>query len=186
MLIQKTDPKGIDLVLQSFQTDLHARLLAKWGIESDQYMCYPRADRNKTADGYIAEWFDGNDHKECYWDDALSIVSFFGRSVRSTYDVQTESDVHLVFFLDLQKIKPLITHRADEEVRVDILNVLEDQSYGFLIDSIESGIENVLREYPGSRRDKRLDIVDMQPRYSLRINFKLRFDHNVSNTITLN
>lgn len=181
MLIQKTNPVGVDLVIQKLQKTIHDSLIDKWGISvSADYEAYARASRNKTDDGYIAEVLTtGNAYKEVYWNEALTAISFFGSSTRSTQELgNLNTDVHLVFFVNLGKAKPSITHRADEEVRKDVINACEFGSFGFLLESVETGLENILREYPGSRRDDRLKAVDMQPVHCFRLNFSLSYDIN--------
>lgn len=181
MLLTKTNPVGIDIPLQRFQTYLHGRLVSKWAIADDTvYRCYGRAYRNQTTDGYIAENYEGSSkYKEVYWDSSLTAISFFGVTPKSTFDTGNESvDVHLVFFVNLETLKPAITHRADEEVRKDIINVIAEKSYGLVFQGIDTGIENVLREYPGSRRNDRLKFVDMHPVHCFRLNFKLNYNIN--------
>lgn len=175
MLITKTNPVGIDSYIQQFQNKLHTMLMLKW--DNPTYHCYGRSYRNKTEDGYIAEVFtDKNEYKEVYWNDTLDAISFFG--IGDSIEEQTTStiDVHLVFFVNLKKLKPSIAHRADEEVRQDVQSVFGKGIYSFTYTSTVLYLENVLREYPGSRRDDRLKFIDMHPVHCFRFNFKLSFD----------
>jgi hypothetical protein len=184
MLIQKTGAVGIDRHVQLLQSDVHGKLLTKWGIDTATYESYGRVSRNKTADGYIAEVFTGNatlgetDYKEVYWNDLLSAISFFTVADRVEVDQMHKVDVGLIFFVNVQKLKPTITHRADEEVRIDVVNAVGKYSYGFEYTGYETGIDNVLREYPGSRKSEGLKAVDMQPVHSFRINFSLVYNPN--------
>ena len=181
MLLTKTNPVGIDIPMQKLQSYMHDRLISKWAVaDNTAYRCYGRAYRNQTADGYIAENYEGaKNYKEVYWDSSLTSISFFGITPKTNFDAGNESpDVHLVFFVNLEKIKPLITHRADEEIHKDVINVINEKSYGFMLQSIDTGIENILREYPGSRRDDRLKFVDMHPTHCFRLNFKLNYNIN--------
>ena len=183
MLITKTSPVGIDILIKRFQTHLHSRLITTWALNVDDplYRCYGRCYRNQSKEnGYIAENYEGeNNYKEVYWDDALKAISFFGTAVRTENESgQHVTNVHLVFFLNLALLKPSITHRADEEVHKDVLNVIGKSLHGFQVDSIETGIENVLREYPGSRRDDRLKYVDMHPVHCFRINLSVSYNIN--------
>lgn len=186
MLITKTNPVGIDVVIQQLQIKLHAELIAAWNlVNPDQYECYGRCYRNKTDDGYIAEVYTSdNNYKEVYWNDSLTAISFFGMSGSVKNGIKSEADVHLVFFVNLAKLalkdrqNNLITHRADEEVRKTVSTIIGKYSFGFNFQSTELWLENVLREYPGSRRDKRLNAVDMHPVHCFRINLKLLFDPN--------
>ncbi len=174
MLVTKFNPTGIDLPVQRFQALVHDAL--GW----DDYKAYGRCYRNKVADGYIAENYEGEgEYKEVYWDDSLSALSFFGLSGSSRVEVGTNFvPVHLVFFVNLKKIAPAIQHRADEEVRKMVQNAVQGGMYGFSLQTVDLWIENVLREYPGSRRDDRLKSVDMHPVHCFRLNFSLQYRIN--------
>jgi hypothetical protein len=182
MLITKTTPVGIDLYIQKLQTKIHAHLTGVDGlnlVDTDVYKCYGRCYRNKTESGYIAENYESTgEYREVYWDDNLFAISFFGLTNDVKTGVNNEVDVHLVFFANLQKCLPAITHRADEELRLLITNIIGKHSFGFSYVSTEMWIENVLKEYSGSRRDNRLSAVDMHPIHCFRINLKLLYNPN--------
>jgi hypothetical protein len=167
MLITKEHPAGIDYYIQKIQSTLYAAL--NW----ENYNCYGRCYRNKHQNGYIAEVYtSANNYKEVYWDDKLSAISFFGLSDKINAN---EANVHLVFFVNLAKLMPGVTHRADEEVR---LNAIGRNNHGFIFKSIDLWVENVLKEYPSSRRDDRLKAVDMHPIHCFRLNFSLLYNPN--------
>lgn len=184
MLLTKTNPVGVDVPIQKFQEYLHTKLVTKWGISGDNtvYRCYGRCYRNKTADGYIAENYEGyGKYAEVYWDSKLSAISFFGVGPSIDVDAGMQvADVHLVFFVNAALLKPSITHRADEEIRKDVLQICGMGMYSFSLEGITTGIENVLREYPGSRRDDRLTAADMHPAHCFRLNFKVRFKTDIN------
>lgn len=183
MLIQKSNPVGIDVNLQKLQAHIYNRILAAVqaripGFSADGIVSYPRCYRNRTSDGYIAENYQGsNEYKEVYHDDTKAMVSFFGISPRVEHDVKEHTDAHLVVFANLATLYPAITHRADEELHRELIRIIGPGYYGFEYTGIETGIENILREYPGSRRDERLQAVDMHPAHAFRINFSVRFNH---------
>lgn len=185
MNITRTNPAGIDLYIQKLQTKLHDMLVGAnyWNLsDQSQYRAYGRCYRNKTDDGYVAENYESaGEYKEVYWSDELAAVSFFGISS----NVKTgEADVHLVFFANLEKLAlkdtegDVVTHRADEELRLMVQRIIGKSAHGFQYESTELWIENVLREYPGSRRDARLKAVDMHPVHCFRINLKLLYNPN--------
>ena len=185
MLITKTEPKGVDFHIQQLQTLLHTRLTDANHLDTYKYKAYGRCYRNKTDNGYIAENYEGsNEYKEVYWDDAFSAISFFGISGSFKNGINHEVDVHLVFFADLNKLAlknsdaVTITHRADEELRAMVLKIIGKHSFGFAYVSTELWLENVLKEYPGSRRDERLKYIDMHPVHCFRINMKLIYNPN--------
>lgn len=194
MLITKTDPVGIDALIQKFQTKLHTDLYARWSIadyEGDgepRYHCYGRAYRNAAVSdsGFIAEVFTGTDYKEVFWDDRLYAISFFGIGSEITKAVGNSADVHLVFFVNTKKLKPNVAHRADEEIRFDVQEIIGKNSFGFNLNSIELWVENVLREYPGSLRDNRLKFVDMSPCHCFRINMTLNYKPQYCTSLNFN
>lgn len=178
MLITKTSPVGIDQHIQKAQERLYAYLVKQWG-ENIKYDCYGRCYRNKKGTGYVAEVFKaGEEYKEVYWNDSLDAISFFGVSDKIKEGALNTANIHLVFFVNLSKLKPDIAHRADEEVRLDVFNALGKSSFGFQFQSIDLWLENVLREYPGSIRDDRLKAVDMHPVHCFRFNYLLSFNPN--------
>lgn len=191
MQITKTGPVGIDAKVQEFQGKLHAALLARWEIESSAYHCHGRCYRNRKAEGYVAEVHTiDNEYKEVYWDDTLSAISFFGlNNAPIRHDSIEQASVHLVFFVNLRKLKPDITHRADEEVRLDVLNIVGRSVSGFVYQSLELGIENVLKEYAASWRTAgkfaSLDAVDMHPVHCFRLNFSINYDKNFCTTLKI-
>lgn len=179
MLITKTSPTGIDNAIQKLQTDLHTKLVTLWG-NSDLYECYGRCYKNKKDNGYVAELFtSGNDYKDAYWNDSLNALSFFSVSDKVEADKgQAKTNVSIIFFVNLTKLKPTITHRADEEVRQDVILSIGTNSFGFHYMGFETGIDNVLRDFPGSRKDDGLKAVDMQPIHAFRINLSLIYKNN--------
>jgi hypothetical protein len=184
MLITKDNPVGIDAKIQQLQTKLHDDLLAKWGIVTDQYKCLGRCYRNRKDQGYVAELYLGNgEYKDAYWDDTISAISFFGLSNSPVkHNLLEQANVHLVFFVNLAKLKTGIAHRADEEVRIDVLDLIGNSLFGFVFQSIELGLDSVLKEYPASWRTAEkytnLKTVDMHPLHCFRLNLFVQYDKN--------
>ncbi|MDF2189287.1 hypothetical protein [Paraflavitalea sp. CAU 1676] len=190
MLKLKTKPVGIDVPIQKMQTFIHNKLIALWNIDETngpKYMAYGRCYRNRDQKyGYIAENYKGDsitggvDYEETYWDDNMTVVSFFGVANSIRHEGTKElASVHLVYFLDLAKVKPTIAHRADEEVHKDLLSLVGNVLHGFTYTGLDTGVDNVLREYPGSRRENRMVAVDMHPRHCFRLNFDLMYHKNI-------
>lgn len=186
MLNQKTNPVGLDWYIQALQTKMHTVLMDADHLniaDTGKYESYGRAYRNKTRDGYVAECYTASgEYKEVYWNDSLILLSFFGITGEIKSGVMNEAQVHLVFFADLSKLAlqdsagNVASHRTDEELRSMVQSVIGKNSHGFQLDSIELWLENVLREYPESRRDDRLAAVDMHPVHCFRLNLALRYD----------
>lgn len=176
-LIARDTPKGIDYHINKLQSWIYTQLLTVWG--NVQYESHPRCYRNRKKDGFIAELYKGsNEYKEVYWDDKFAAMSFFGIGDSIKVGVGHQVDVHLVFFVNLKKVKTNAAYRADNEVRTDVVNIINQSGFGFKLNSVELSLENVLREYPGSFREKRLEKVDMHPLHCFRLNFSLQYDPN--------
>lgn len=177
MLVTKTGPVGIDYGLQELQTELHTRLLTKWSITTDEYKAYGRCYRKPTDKGYVAVNYDSGTEYAMMIDDSLKAISFFGQSPTTRLDQKESTEVHLVFFVNLAKLKPSIAHRADEEVRKDVISLFAPALYGFAYQGFEITIESTLREYRGSWNK----ILDMHPWHCFRINLKVLYDINSNN-----
>ena len=188
MLITRTNPVGIDFHIQKLQTKLHTVLINAdhWNLaDTTKYKAYGRCYRNKNDKGYIAENYESaNEYKEVYWDDTLTAISFFGISNNIVRTIGSEADIHFVMFANLTTLAlkdrtgATITHRADEELRQMVLKVIGKNAFGFSVTGVDLWLENVLKEYPGSRRDDRLKVVDMHPIHCFRINLKLSYNPN--------
>lgn len=185
MLTVVANPVGIDVPVRKLQEKLHRELMVKWGLDPNDsvqnalYECYGRCYRNRKQNGYVAELYNGdNQYKDVYWNDELNAISFFGIGSSVKNGILEKADVHLLFFVNLAKLKPSLTNRADEEVRLNVLNTVEKFNFGFTYTGLDLGIENVLREYPGSYRDTRLRNIDMHPVHCFRLNFSLSYNKN--------
>lgn len=175
-LFLKNNPVGIDLVIQDMQKKLFDKLSKVWptGIK---YNAYGRCYRNILDNGYVAEFYEGsNEYKEVYWDDTLSALSFFGISQVTEIEEDPVAKVHLVFFVNIADLKTIQGERADEEVRLDVYRIMERNIHGAIMEAQSTGLENVLKEYPGSYRDDRLRVVDMHPVHCFRFDFKVRYN----------
>jgi hypothetical protein len=183
MLNTIVNPVGIDAAIYNLQKAMYPKLKKAWGIVNDvDYDSYGRIYRNKKDNQYIAEVYTGGasgEYKEVYWDDKRSAISWFGTGSSINFDINNKVSVHLVFFVNLKKLKPSFLHRADEEVRADVQKLFGRGWQGFTFEGVDLWLENVLREYPGSRRDNRLSAVDMQPIHCFRLNLSLMYNSNI-------
>jgi hypothetical protein len=182
MIVTLTSPKGINYWINKLQPYLESQLFPKWagGLASGDpsYRFYPRVFRNQDPGaGYIAELYTGDgNYREVFWDDSLSGLSWFGLGPKLVQDVQQVADVHLVTFANLKTLYPAALHRADEEIRNDFQDVFKTSPFGFIHLSTEIWLQNVLREYPGSRRENRLIGADMGFVHAFRLNLQLRYN----------
>ena len=139
-IVRKTDPVGIDAVVNDLQTQLET-------LGWTTYDNYPRAYKNKTENGIIPERYtqDGN-YLEVLFNDKLNASSFFlmDDTLNPTpFGQQIEGGLSIIFQVKLDKLKPLIAHRADEEIRNAVIIALRKNKYAWEFSSVVTGIDNV-------------------------------------------
>lgn len=79
----------------------------------------------------------------------------------------------MIFHVDLNNIYSNIQHRADEELKIDVLNVLNSYSKSFIeIQSIEIGIKNVYKEFDFEN----IKYDDMSNIFCIRFNMNTNYD----------
>ena len=171
MLIKSANPKGIDYSIQQLQADLYAFLIDRWTLDglSPDYTCYDRCYRNQTKDGIIPEVFTGKGYKEVLFDDKVKVLSFFDIENSITYDTDNNGNrvnVSLLFMVNLKKLKG-DNIRPDEEVRQDVQTFLQHEKYGFMLNGIEIGLENVFANF----QSLRIKYRDLNPLHCFRFNF---------------
>lgn len=173
MLIQAPNPVGIDYKLQQFQTKMHSYLITKWGLSltsANDYKCYDRCYRNQTKEGFKPEVYDQNgSYTDLLFNDNVKVQSFFGIGNTLNYsqpNKANDADVHLIFMVNLEKLKNTKT-RPDEEVRQDIQSFLVHSHFRFILTSIQIGIDTVFSDYSAVTVKYR----DMQPLHCFRFNF---------------
>ncbi len=168
----------MDRPIQKFQTRLYAAIKDHFCFEDGDYESYGRVYRNQAQDGYIPEAYNTKgEYKEVLLDDTNKLQSFFGIGERSQTEATTQvTPVHLVFHADLCKIYSAedIPHRPDEELRTTLLNIIRHKmGNGFKLLNMETGIDNVFREYNGTRIKSGMKYRDMHPLHCFRFNFEL-------------
>ncbi|WP_438423259.1 hypothetical protein [Aquimarina macrocephali] len=161
----KENPVGIDIQIQRLQIKLYESLRFE-GIDGYGRV-YLEDKKGKRKPLYF---INGNEYKEVLINDSTSGTFFFIEDEKSKIELpKSVTEVDIIFLLDLKKIKPTITHRADEEVRVDILKVLNRCRY-FEVEEITKGIKAL--------SDFDTKLIDMQPYHFIKINGKLRYQFN--------
>ncbi len=178
MLYQITQPSGIDYWVQLLQTDLHAHLLALYGISTTTYSCYGRIHRNWSDNGYMPQaYISPNEYKTIQFDDTKNLVSFFGVPDATVKNGVSTSNVHLVFFANLTTLMGTNNYRLDEKFKNDITNFC-NRKYGFSVIDWKTGVDKVLTEYSSSKKDA-LKWANMQPWYVFRCDMKIMYNANV-------
>jgi hypothetical protein len=183
MIATKANPIGIDARIDFLQKQFYSSLVKKWGINASKYNCYARCYRNQTdGNNWAAEVFDGKDYTEVYFNDSVSVVSFFGlgnESPISQEGVMT-ANVHILFFVNLKEIKPGL-ERNDEEARIDVQKIIDSigAAHGWLITKQTIGIDKILNEYPGTRKSEGLKFRDQHPLHCFRFDTQVFYEPTI-------
>jgi len=182
-IYKQPNVKGIDINIQQFQGFVYLSLLAEWGL-SLSWNCYDRAYKNQLKDGVIPEVYIGNsgsvavskDYQEVLINDSVAIQSFFilGDQVKITGKTAT-GQVSLIMMVDISKVKPTNSNRADEEIRNDVTRLCMTERYGFKISGIGTGIDQVFKEFSGWRKKQGIAGRDMYPFHCFRIDFDVAY-----------
>ncbi len=141
-VVRKTDPKGVDIGIDRMQTTLFDNLTS---LGWTDYEVYPRAYKNYKGENKIPEIYVGNgEYREVLFDDTKNVTSFFLVDDNTNVEFQKlTTDVSLIFQANLLFLYPSIGHRADEEMHVDIFNSVKNNSIGFNLTGITTGVRNV-------------------------------------------
>jgi len=121
----KTNPVGIDLIIQDIQNDLYDKLSVLWG----DIKGFGRVYKNKKQERTIPEYYAGKgEYDEVLTDDMKTATFFFLESgeLESKGSCLSKTNVELYFLVDVSKAKSSIQHYADEEVRLDVLNIVKN------------------------------------------------------------
>lgn len=181
MLYPKTNPRGIDIKIDRIAKKVHDYLLSAWGIDSSSYFCFGRVYRNQDSQGrYIPEAYKGKkEYSDPLYNDKSICTSFFGvdTDMQSLGGGDFTAQCHLIFSLNIAKIKTDIAHRADEEIHIDCLNALRSGLDWDSITEIVTGLNVVFAEYNGFKSQDGVIFTDMHPKHVFRINFDLTFNN---------
>lgn len=186
-LVTLTNPEGLNGMVQRLQVELYNQLQKRWSGLSIKWNSYGRCQRNLKNGQYVAEVFKAGSQGEYIdplTDDRVDIVSFFGMAPMVQDRTRQIARVHLLVFCNLRRLSPSSAFRADEEVRQQFISVIGRCLYGFHLDSTETGIDNVLKEYRGSVQALKAN-ADMQPWHCFRLNFSLAYNPNFSSLLKL-
>lgn len=175
MLVQSSNPKGIDVSIQALQTKMFTYLSTLWSLDvlSPDYSCYDRCYRNQTKDGLVPEVWNGNDYKQVFFDDKTKVQSFFDLSpnIQVNSNGNNVASVYLIFMVNLEiKGKNI---RPDEEIRQDVQSFLSSNPFGFNLNSISIGLDNVFSDFNASKIKYR----DMNPLHCFKFTLEKTYNH---------
>lgn len=167
--IAKTNPKMLDEVIDYIQDELE-RVLAFENWENN-HRAYKTPIANERL--FKAEVYGGNgNYKECFFDDYFNATSFFIEEDNAEMrNGKINQSCSFIFQCKLNALYPEIEHRADQELRADLLNVFMNLDDRVSFDGFDLGIDNVYREFDKSN----LKYHDFGDFHVIRINFTARF-----------
>jgi len=119
----KTKPTGLDAIIHDIQKEIYP-LSSSWNIDMDGYpRCYILNKENgQTVEAYIG---DKEYSKPLSFAEGNKFFFVAPNDIVNVSPKYFKTDIELYFILNLTECKPNILHRADEEVRQDVINLLE-------------------------------------------------------------
>lgn len=167
-LFEKTDPTGIDKPIQRLQGLIYS------GLGYPNINGFGRAyviekDQKKLPVRYI----DGSktDYEEILFNDEVN-GHFFFLDKNETTPIgggTFETDIEIIFFINIEKLKPNVTHRADEEIRSEIVELITRFKF-FKLKNIIKG--------PEALDGFDTDLKEIQPRFFLKVTGTLKYQFN--------
>jgi len=166
--LTKTDPKGLDVLIDNIQRKVY-ELKDIWGVELDGY---PRCqillrEGKKTIEAYL-----GNDEYSgsLIFAEENKFFILAGESIEHVSNDYYKTTIEIYFMLNLEDIHPEILHRADEEVRVDVLNVLNTIT-GINVFKVEHNTDKVFARFNNriSQNYEHEFTDDMQPYHYFKV-----------------
>ena len=169
MVIRKTNPVGLDVVIDKIQTALENNL--DW---ANLLTIYPRCyvnirefegNRERTIEHYE----NGQDYTNLIH--AENNKCFFVETSNATPRdaVRFNTTLELFFTLELPVIKADVMHRADAEVHADVLNELK-KLQEVTVNELVTGINDVYSGFPYRDTD------DQQPYHCFKVQMEVYYD----------
>lgn len=171
MLYTKTEAIGIDVPIQKVQRLLYDKLSLLWGVNIS---AYGRAYLLKRKDNVLPEVFvSGKDYKDVLSLDDNRFFFVQSESAKKINSTRYETDIDIYFILNLKEVKSDISHRADEEVHNDVNYILNQTELD--IDSIEVGLDNVIKDFKINNRDN-FNFSDFEPYHIFKVKCSVKYD----------
>lgn len=166
----KENTVGVDNVIKGMQKYLYSNLLTKWSLTD--FDAYGRVYKNSRNKRMIPEhYISGNEYSEVLLDDRKDGIMFF--SPNSTQEVNGNlitQECDIIFSVNLNSLKGS-AERQDEEVRQQVLFLLDVYDTNQKVVKAETGLLNVYRDYNGVAEY----FLDMQEFHHFKITLDLRY-----------
>lgn len=191
MIIAKIKPVELDVVVARIQLAIHKAFDAKWSIvdpvppetvKKGGIICYPRCYQTIRNGHKYIEHFDSAESNDYNLDYQDIVDSEENRMVilNDDYEIVNETDnglykstyLDVIFFVDLSLTHPDVLHRADEEVRTDVVKELEKISNV----SVYKTVRKLNKIFGDIKYDSK---IDMHPSHCFKVVLRVdRFSKN--------
>ncbi len=172
MIVEKKQPKAIDLFINELQFHLEKGLCQLW----EGLTIFDRAYRVPTKDGFRVVTYEGDSEYDPLMESERDKVFFFVDDRKEHVGGMIfEADTYIVVMLDLEKHYTEISHRADEEAHVDFLRVLKRAVRGDRITEFITGIEEVKRTIRGVMKGA-VNVGDVHPYHIFMVKVIARYN----------
>ena len=118
----KTDPLGVDIVIQTMQIVLYDALTDSWGHVNG----FGRVYKTKKGERTIPEHYSGKgQYQEVLTNDSYVATFFFVEDgeIESRGSCLSRTKVDLFILVDAARAREDVSHYPDEEIRLQVLNV---------------------------------------------------------------
>lgn len=152
----KSNPVGIDVFVSMMQNLAQTELPVLFGVNESVCYFYGRGEWLTQDDKQIKIIYkSGNQYDELGFDNKINFISYLMiDGLFEPYQLLEKVNVSLYCHGDLSKLFPLVTHRADEELR----KVMKEFVYRLIEPQNMKSVEI---------------IEEMQPYHSFKINFTI-------------
>lgn len=174
-LIQKINPVGLDVKIDSFQSYLYETLAFT------DWQCYPAiysvpTSSNSDYRGLIPAHFEnGIDYKEVYTNDEYNLSTFFYTEEDESFQEWTgKTVVSLICQVKLDELFPSVAHRANTEFITAVINASNDYSgfETFSLISVKKKFKEVYKEFVTWQ----IELTNMQPYFVVRFEYEVYYD----------
>lgn len=170
MIYLVSDPVGIDIPIDRIQKFLYS------GLNWDKMQMFGRIYKNQGDNGKLPQYNDGSPEyqKDVYISDKNNNANIFFvvNDVHKVVNpVEMESIIKIVFMVNLEKIYGPENQRLDSKAHKDVFDLLTQKNQ-FIITSLETGLETVLKDFDTSKIKK----ADLQPLHIFALVGKIRYN----------
>lgn len=161
----KTNPVGLDIVIDKVQKKLYDKLTTLWNVKLEGYpRCYEvKRDKKTTIEHFVSK----NEYVSLIHSDNNKFFFTVKKDVTQNSFTTYDAEIEVYFILNIKDCKASIEHRADEEVRLDVINVLSTIGYVEVTKKITTDITSVFQGY-----DYKL-VNDMHPHHCFKVTFEV-------------